>query len=1556
MAWFGGSKRGRRQRPLKDGLSSTSPDDQDRQTGQSPPLASISSTDGVTQSGSSGQAENTDKSVRRTLGLLNFLKEMAEQGNRPIRNFSSYEYILWLDDIGGTLGCVCRAPGEPWEHGADLWLEAIKQPKPEAPRPPDPCLPWIEGDWDDAEREPELQSHVMLLAEPEPASAGELAGDDEEPALEGTETLVEHALEDHPEVRNAWRTYISDHWQPWVAACSEWQRGREVYQKLFAVHQAQERLGEAYELVMGFGLLTWQLDSSEPIRRHLICADVELTLNADRGQFEVRPSSDGAKLRVELDMVPVERRPADLDEQMKNAVARANDDPWDFEPIGQALRSAAQVLHEDGAYEDALTPPKGTSSVPRVDLAPALILRKRSMRGLIQTIETIREQVETECEVTPLLKIAVETAPNERPEPDEDGQHRPTTPEPIYMPLPTNDQQERIAERAATSHGVLVQGPPGTGKSHTIANLICHLLATGRRVLVTAQTPRALKVLVGDDRNNGKLPEELQPLCVGLMGRGRDEMRSLSACVDRVLGKRDSWDEASSTKTVERTERRLDELRKREAELNNSLRQIRERETYQHTFGDGAYRGTMADIARQVEADRRRFDWFEDEPTTESPRDPDLRERIGELLALHRRLTSDDERELAQAHPSKGDLPTPHRFREMARREHDAQAEADRWSEPGRWGDAMLRNPHEAIENAATTADALNTKVNEVRERRVQWGNQALREVLGEHETPWRELLDRSGALIEGLRNRARAADQASVQGAPEHLDTEALKFEASQLVEHLARGGSLRWSPFKRRPRPVRKAVKLVTRVRIGGRPCEDADTLGALVERLETETAVQKIERLWSGKAEVQHPLLADRVAEIDEHHEVLVVLLEVFDLLGAAKRAAHEVNASPAPVWSEFDQLAEFASATRYARARSATALIEDEWRIAREAVCPSASGQSHACNAEIDRAIHQRDEDAYTRCYAFLEDLWRRSADMKRRQELEQEIGGLLPKLTASIRRAPQDSQWPERLEDLRAAWAWASAQAALQTLLDEENAEEVERQLKDTTKSLQKAKESLAAEKAWHSCFTTMDDSHASHLKAWRQAVKSLGKGTGKHAEKHRNDARRHLEACREAIPAWVMPLHRLYEQINAKPEMFDIVIVDEASQCSHDALVLMYLAKHIIVVGDDQQISPSAGYVNGDTVDRLMHRYLPDLEHNDAFRKGKSLYDLAERWYGNSIVLREHFRCVPEIIRFSNDLCYHASPLIPLRQDPPRLEPLVRRHIESGYREGKGQRVINEPEAIALADAVAECCNDPRYHEKTMGVISMQSSGQAALIENLLLERLGAEEIERRHILCGDAYAFQGDERHIIFLSMVAAPNERVGALTKEDDKRRFNVAASRAQDQMWLFHTATVNHLNPNCMRRKLLEFFQDPRSTFEQATGVRVEELERVEAQDRRRPGTQPEPFDSWFEIDVALRVARAGYRIIPQYELAGYQIDLVLEGEVEGKLRRLAIECDGDEWHGPENFDEDMHRQRQLERAGMSFCRIRESTFYANPDKAMEPIWFMAKEMGMMQQPIK
>ncbi|MEJ2254573.1 MAG: GreA/GreB family elongation factor, partial [Nitrospirota bacterium] len=233
------------------------------------------------------------------------------------------------------------------------------------------------------------------------------------------------------------------------------------------------------------------------------------------------------------------------------------------------------------------------------------------------------------------------------------------------------------------------------------------------------------------------------------------------------------------------------------------------------------------------------------------------------------------------------------------------------------------------------------------------------------------------------------------------------------------------------------------------------------------------------------------------------------------------------------------------------------------------------------------------------------------------------------------------------------------------------------------------------------------------------------------------------------------------------------------------------------------------------------------------------------------------------------------------------------------------------------------------------------------LIEDTLLKLLGAEEMEKRRLVCGNPYSFQGDERDIMFLSMVAAPNERIGPLTKPADERRFNVAASRARDQMWLFHSATREDLSTSCLRRQLLEFFEDAKP--QEIAGINREELERRAIQDNRAIIKPPQPFDSWFEVDVALELLRKDFNVIPQFKVAGKSIDFI----VEGGQARLAVECDGDEFHGADQYEQDMQRQRMLERCGWVFFRVRESQFYVDKQTALSDLWGILEERGIFPQ---
>jgi len=415
-----------------------------------------------------------------------------------------------------------------------------------------------------------------------------------------------------------------------------------------------------------------------------------------------------------------------------------------------------------------------------------------------------------------------------------------------------------------------------------------------------------------------------------------------------------------------------------------------------------------------------------------------------------------------------------------------------------------------------------------------------------------------------------------------------------------------------------------------------------------------------------------------------------------------------------------------------------------------------------------------------------------------------------------------------------------------------------------------------------------------------------------------------------------MPLYKVAETVQPEQEMYDYVIIDEASQLGPDAIFLLYISKNIIIVGDDKQTSPEYVGVDSNAMTPYIKRYLNDIPFSNYYGTEFSFFDLAKFFCDGVIVLREHFRCMPEIIEFSNKYFYapDGKGLYPLKQySENRLEPLVPVFCPNGFTVGVGSQIINEPEANQIVENIGRLILDVRYNNKSIGIITLQGNQQSSLIESLLLKRIGEKEFHKRKIVCGNSASFQGDERDIIFLSLVTAHNHNRLALVKPEDERRFNVAVSRAKEQIQLFHSVQLEDLsNNNDLRYKLLDHFKNY-SFNQHIINLPIE----------RQIGTQPEPFDSWFEVDVYNDIVSKQLKVIPQYEVAKgkYRIDLVailLDGT------KIAIECDGDKWHGADAYQNDLMRQKVLERCGWQFFRVRGYEYYTNRTKALKPLWDM------------
>jgi very-short-patch-repair endonuclease len=410
-----------------------------------------------------------------------------------------------------------------------------------------------------------------------------------------------------------------------------------------------------------------------------------------------------------------------------------------------------------------------------------------------------------------------------------------------------------------------------------------------------------------------------------------------------------------------------------------------------------------------------------------------------------------------------------------------------------------------------------------------------------------------------------------------------------------------------------------------------------------------------------------------------------------------------------------------------------------------------------------------------------------------------------------------------------------------------------------------------------------------------------------------------------------MPHYRVSESLPAELGCFDLVIIDEASQSDLTALPSLLRAKKVLIVGDDKQVSPEGVGLEEEKIRSLMSRFLGNQV--DTFRPQmspeRSVYDLFKVVFAKSaVMLREHFRCVGPIIEYSKREFYNherrplRTPKASERLDPPLIDVVV----EDGYRRGD----VNLPEARFIVDEIKAIVSDPDMGKLSIGVVSLLAEKQALLIWERLTDELGPEVMQRHRIACGDARTFQGKERDIMFLSMVSAPNEVGAPLSRDTFAQRFNVAASRARDRMYLVRSVSLEHLSEaDRLRRSLIAHFPKPLGQDEQ----RVEDLRTL--------------CESPFERELYDELTQRGYWITPQVRVGQYRIDMVAEGHNDA---RLAVECDGDKYHGADKWADDMQRQRVLERAGWSFWRCFASAFIRRRKDMMDDLLKTLTERGI------
>lgn len=1421
--------------------------------------------------------ENDPELRDRVQRLLAFLSELVKTRSAPVRVLGKHRAVMSLDE--GNLLSADAAAG-------DVVLRARRVQLEDPPRPPELFATYVQGAIGDSSVEPTL----------DPQAAADIDGFD---------------------------TWLTE-WRAWAAVDRERRPASQLYTFLQRAMLDLEAQPESLELVVASGLLqlsadvagervcTYLITQCTLIERHVESGDLLVRLDPDAG-----PSLEDTQLLTGLEVFdPSSTR------HLRESLATQVASPVDPAARGFLKDWAARALtvHVDvvDSAEDA------ASREMFLTPSPSLVLRKRGAYALVEYYNRMIEAAADESNPVPLglaqLVEAIEPA-DRVAWLDRTGRPSALLADDPLFPLPANEEQRDIIDRFTGDIGVVVEGPPGTGKTHTIANLVSALLARGQRVLVTSEKAQALRVL------RDMLPPELQELCVSVTDTTRGGSEELNHSVSEIATRKAQFNQRRAAQRIGDLTTQRDDALNRRAMLTEQIRQSREEETVVHPEVSAGYGGTVASIVRQVRAQEPRYGWLPAPLLTATP--PLTPEEFQVLLSLHQRSSVDRARRRFQVFPELS-LPAQRDVQYACNAVAQAPSEAAGSETPG-----LLRilegAAPEALARIHTLCEQLQGALQDAEQLDPRFRRVADGVLSGQARHLWGK-----AAEFAKLVQAAQDADRFVGAHAVETPVSGQRAFEAYDALARKLEAGDTWRSGFSRfRRSDEQSAVEALGELAtVDGVAATTAHAARIVAEHLRALDAVRVV---GIGLRDLGIDIALDEsrsravgaLAFIDRDRAI------VADLVARARDvelALREINPG-APRIANVGQARSLAQSAR-AIAAAGAAEASKTWldsvgMYVRHEIAGGASPEGRA----LARAFHDGDFDGIN---AAL-DAWDRAAGEHREEldlvSLHARLTEAAPALAHAIGADPSIPEWPARLAGIESAWAWRRAEEWVRGRHERRDDGQFDRDLDAVEKDIAQLTAQLAAEKAWSACLDRTTAEQVQALHSYRDHVASVGKGTGRYAERYRAAAREAMQVAQGAVPAWVMPLQQVLASIPPEQNSFDVVIVDEASQADISGLFLLWLAPRVIVVGDDKQCAPSVVSLGAlDGVFRRLDSYLPDIPKylRDSFTPRSSMFSLLRTRFGSVIRLREHFRSMPEIIEWSSSQFYADDPLVPVRQfGSDRLPPLRTTFVEGGVVTGQNSSLTNRVEARALADTLVRCLDDEAYDGKTFGVVVLQGQSQVDVIQNELLDRLTPEQWEERRLRVGTPPDFQGDERHVVFLSMVVAPEQNIAAMTRTEYQRRFNVAASRAQDQMWLFHSRTLDTLRPTDLRHSLLTYMQatSPMPAAPMPEGVTRDE--------------RHEAFGSLFEQEVFLDIASRGYHVNPQVEVNGHFIDLV----VTGAAGKLAVACDGDRWRRG-----DVERERELQRSGWKFWRVRESEYYFDPVASMAGLWGELERRGI------
>lgn len=387
----------------------------------------------------------------------------------------------------------------------------------------------------------------------------------------------------------------------------------------------------------------------------------------------------------------------------------------------------------------------------------------------------------------------------------------------------------------------------------------------------------------------------------------------------------------------------------------------------------------------------------------------------------------------------------------------------------------------------------------------------------------------------------------------------------------------------------------------------------------------------------------------------------------------------------------------------------------------------------------------------------------------------------------------------------------------------------------------------------------------------------------------------------EAFPCWCVTTYAVSDSLPLKPGMFDVAIIDEASQCDiASCFPIMYRAKKTVVVGDDKQL-PHLSFLEKAKEQSFLSQYgIPDKYQLMWRFRTNSMFDLADYYSMNSVMLDEHFRSLPPIINFSNHEFY-SDRIRVMKKDSTEDNVLDLITVPDGKVDMDATRNLPEIEALVktLHEIIIE--DERKNPEKpvTVGIIS-PFRAQVEQLKISVPKVLSDYMIKKHQIEIGTAHTFQGDERDIILMSWAFANNSYPQSITFLQKPNLFNVAITRARSKCINFVSHDIETM-PEGHFRNYVSFIKQYQERKISLANNEIDE----------------NIYKNKLEKEIATAIKNLDHKVIAGADIAGLSADLLVDDS-------FIIEIDGVEDSKKQSIS-NMKKQAILERCGFRVKRI-------------------------------